>query len=240
MHALRPYDGPANRRRVDAPLDADLILKLLVVFVPMLLSLSVHEFSHAWSAHLLGDDTAARRGRLTVNPLAHIDLFGTVLLPLLLVLTDAGFFFGWAKPVPVNPTNFTRRFTMRQGMMLTAAAGPASNVVMAVLSVALLKLLFVLQIQIEALYLLLFYMLSINLILALFNLIPFPPLDGSKVLMGLLPDRFSGAFDFLQQNPWLYLVGFFVLIRFAGVIIGPPYTALLRGLLGLFGVPIPV
>jgi len=103
-------------------LDQDTLLRLVVVFVPMVLSLSVHEFAHAWSAHRLGDDTALRMGRMTVNPLAHVDLFGTVLLPLILVLTNAGFFFGWAKPVPVNPANFHRGVSMRRGMMITAAA----------------------------------------------------------------------------------------------------------------------
>src|SRR4051812_7061061 len=91
--------------------------------IPLVLSLTVHEFSHAWSAWLLGDDTAALQGRMTLNPIVHIDPVGTFLLPLL------GIPFGWAKPVPVNPLRFTRRFSMSTGMMITAVAGPASNAV---------------------------------------------------------------------------------------------------------------
>jgi Zn-dependent protease len=88
----------------------------------------------------------------------------------------------------------------------------------------------------EPVFMLLYHMLTINLILALFNLIPFPPLDGSKVLQGLLPARFSNIYSIFEQNPWLSLVGFFVIIKFAWVVIGPPYNALLNGLLGLFGI----
>jgi len=220
--------------------DSDVVMRLLVVFVPMLLSLTVHEYAHAWSAGKLGDDTARVQGRLSLNPLAHVDLFGTVLLPLLLIFSGTSFFLGWAKPVPVNPTNFTRRLRMTTGMMLTAAAGPASNLALAVFSVAVMKALLVAGVGSEGVFVLLYYLLSINLGLALFNLIPFPPLDGSRVLVGLLPARFQGLFGFLEHNPWLYLVGFFVLINFASVVIGPPYVALLRGLLSLFGIPLGV
>lgn len=217
-------------------MDADIVMRLLVVFVPMLLSLTVHEYAHAWSAEKLGDDTARVQGRLTLNPLAHVDLFGTVLLPFLLTVSGASFFLGWAKPVPVNPANFNRRLRMSTGMMLTAAAGPLSNLGMAVAAVAAMKALLVAGVGSEGVFMLLYYLLSINLGLALFNLIPFPPLDGSRVLVGLLPARFQGLFGFLEQNPWLYLVGFFAILHFAGALIGPPYLALLRGLLSLFGI----
>src|SRR5512142_2218234 len=96
------------------------------ILIPLLLSLTVHEFAHAWSAARLGDDTGARAGRLTLNPLAHIDPIGTILLPLL------GIPFGWARPVPVDPSRFRRTVKMRTGVMLTAAAGPLSNVILAV------------------------------------------------------------------------------------------------------------
>lgn len=215
-------------------MDADILLRLLVVFVPMLLSLTVHEASHALSAWYLGDDTARRQGRLSLNPLVHVDLFGTVILPLMLVLSNTGFFFGWAKPVPVNPVNFKRGITMRTGMMITAAAGPASNILLAVFSVGLMKSGMMVGLVSEPVLMLLYQMLSINLILALFNLIPFPPLDGSKVLQGLLPHRFSNIYSIFEQNPWLSLVGFFVIIKFAWVLIGPAYQAMLSGLLHLF------
>jgi Zn-dependent protease len=217
--------------------DGDILLKLIVVFVPMLLSLTVHECCHGLAAAWLGDDTARHQGRLTLNPLAHIDLFGTVVLPLMLIFTNSSFFFGWAKPVPVNPVNFHRHVRMKTGMMLTAAAGPLSNMGFAIVAVALMKVLLLAGVMEKGIYVLLFYTLSINLILALFNLIPFPPLDGSKVLVGLLPDRFGHVFEVLQANPWIFLVGFFVVIRFASVVIDPPYRAAMVGLLHLFGIP---
>jgi Zn-dependent protease len=96
------------------------------ILIPLILSLTVHEFAHAWSAYRLGDDTASRMGRLTLNPLAHIDPIGTVLLPLL------GIPFGWARPVPINPARFRRSMRMSTGMMITAAAGPLANVILAV------------------------------------------------------------------------------------------------------------
>src|SRR5687768_7374424 len=109
-------------------MDANWLSTRVMILIPLLLSLTVHEWAHAYSAYRLGDDTAEREGRLTLNPIAHIDPLGTLLLPLL------GIPFGWARPVPVNPTRFRRDVSMRSGMMLTAAAGPASNVVIAVLA----------------------------------------------------------------------------------------------------------
>src|SRR5262252_9131058 len=103
-----------------------------MILVPLLLSLTVHEWAHAYSAHRLGDDTAERQGRLTLNPIPHIDLVGTLLLPLL------GVPFGWAKPVPVNPARFKRTVNMRTGMLITAAAGPFSNLVLAILAAVIL------------------------------------------------------------------------------------------------------
>src|SRR5215831_21359818 len=105
-----------------------------MILIPLLLSLTVHEWAHAWSAYRLGDDTASMQGRLTLNPIAHIDPIGTLILPLL------GVPFGWAKPVPVNPTRFRRGVNMSRGMMITAAAGPLSNVALAVLSAIALGL----------------------------------------------------------------------------------------------------
>src|SRR5215831_18865252 len=136
--------------------------------IPLILSLTVHEFAHAWSAYKLGDTTAAEQGRLTLNPLVHIDLIGTFLLPLL------GVPFGWAKPVPVNPVRFRRDVSMGRGMMITAAAGPLSNVVLAVVCAITLGLLWrftpeMLQRQ-QAIGSLLFIGLKMNVALALFNM----------------------------------------------------------------------
>ena len=106
------------------------LLDALMRLIPLVLSLSVHEWAHAWSAHRLGDDTAQRQGRLTLNPISHIDPIGTILMPLFSPIP-----FGWARPVPFNPANFTRNIQMRVGVMIVAAAGPLSNLVLAILCV---------------------------------------------------------------------------------------------------------
>lgn len=188
----------------------------LQIFVPLLLSLSVHEWAHAWSAFKLGDDTAARMGRLTLNPLAHIDLLGTVVLPLL------GIPFGWAKPVPVNPTRFRRGVGMGTGMAITASAGPISNVLLAVLCTLLLGL--VQRLAPQAAWgppaqQLLAITITINVGLALFNLIPVPPLDGSRIVDGLMPFRFRPQWDaFTRVAPVLLIAIFF----FGGRLIAGP------------------
>ena len=160
--------------------------------VPLVLSLTVHEWAHAYSAFLLGDDTAARMGRLTLNPIVHMDPIGTLAAPLL------GLPFGWAKPVPVNPLRFRREVPMRFGMMITAAAGPISNLVLALLSAVALGLLWRsgnIRVASGGLYLLLHGAISINVALFIFNLIPVPPLDGSRVVDGLMPYRLRPYWD---------------------------------------------
>jgi Zn-dependent protease len=193
-------------------LDANVIERLLVL-VPFILSLTVHECAHAWSAWKLGDDTALRMGRLTLNPLPHIDVLGTLILPIVALLTPGGMFFGWAKPVPVDPTRFSRKVTMRTGMVITAAAGPASNVVMGVLCAVILGLLArwdLLRAQPGVQYLLVMTM-QINVALALFNLIPVPPLDGSRIVDGLMPYAYRSQWEaFTRAGPFLLLAVFFL------------------------------
>jgi Zn-dependent protease len=200
--------------------NGDLLLQRAMLLVPLVLSLSVHEFAHAWSASRLGDDTAARMGRLTLNPLAHIDLFGTVLLPLL------GIPFGWAKPVPVNPARFRRGISMGTGMMITASAGPLSNVILAVLATVALGLVYRVAPQSvaaaagpSAVRDLLAIVIQMNVALAIFNLIPVPPLDGSRVLDGLMPHRLRPAWEsFTRFAPFLLL---FVFIGARYIMAGP-------------------
>jgi len=176
-------------------IDSSLILDLFVVLVPMILSLSVHEYAHAWVAYRLGDDTAAREGRLTLNPLAHIDVIGTLLIPICNVLFAGGFtLIGWAKPVPVRPLRFTRKVTMRTGMALTAVAGPLSNLALAIISIGVAALLLrtvpeVLMTESSTgsigpsgIAILLRSMFAMNIGLCVFNLVPIPPLDGSRLL----------------------------------------------------------
>ncbi len=209
----------------------ELLSHLALVLVPMILSLSVHEFAHAAVAAALGDDTAERQGRFTLNPISHIDPIGTLLLPALLVLSGSGIFFGWAKPVPFNPLNFKRSIRMKHGVLLTAVAGPLSNLVLAVLSAALLA---VIPAN-EATSALLQTMVFLNVALFFFNLLPVPPLDGSKVVYGLLPDSANGLLRVFEKHRWVAPALFLLVFFFAGSIIGAPIMWVSRRLFNLFG-----
>jgi Zn-dependent protease len=176
------------------------IVDRLLFLIPLWLSLSVHEWAHAWMAWRLGDDTARLQGRMTLNPLAHIDPFGTLVLPLM------GIPFGWAKPVPINPLRFGRQVSFRMGVLLTAAAGPLSNMVMALGSIGLLALTLYFRLGPDgigaAVHSLLQTLVWLNVILAVFNLLPIPPLDGSRVVDALVPDSLRSAWDrFCQAGP---------------------------------------
>jgi Zn-dependent protease len=193
-----------------------------------ILSLSFHEFAHAWSAWKLGDDTASREGRLTLNPIAHIDLLGTLVLPLL------GVPFGWAKPVPVNPARFRRDVTMARGMAITASAGPLANVLLAVVAAVLLGLGVRFAPELvdreSPARFFLYAMLQMNVGLALFNMLPVPPLDGSRIVAWLLPYRLQQQWHQLEQFAPFLLMGVF---WFGGRLVsGPSYfvTDLLLGL----------
>ncbi|MBI3185538.1 MAG: site-2 protease family protein [Myxococcales bacterium] len=187
-----------------------------MLLVPLLLSLTVHEWAHAWSAYRLGDDTASRLGRLTLNPLAHMDPIGTFLLPLL------GVPFGWAKPVPVNPARFRRDVSMTTGMAITAAAGPISNVVLAVLSTVVYGLMFRFSRGLATeggAALLLTALIQVNVVLALFNLLPVPPLDGSRVVEAFLPLRLrEGWAQVSRYAPFALLA----VMLYGGVILDAP------------------
>ncbi|HSN14928.1 MAG TPA: site-2 protease family protein [Anaeromyxobacteraceae bacterium] len=191
--------------------------RAIMLFVPLILSLAVHEFAHAWTAWRLGDDTAARAGRLTLNPLAHADLIGTIVLPLL------GVPFGWAKPVPIDPTRFRKDVSMGTGMAVTAAAGPAANVILAIAVTVVYALLGRFLPDALAsengLHALLVTAIFLNVNLALFNLIPVPPLDGSRIVDGFMPYRLRPQWDRVMALSPFLLVAVFV---FAGRIISGP------------------
>lgn len=177
---------------------SDLGRKLVLYLVTMLLSLTVHEFSHAFVADRLGDQTPRRQGRLTLSPLAHYDVWGTFLIPTIAIIAGGIPFIGWARPVETNPGNYTRRFSMRAGHRLVASAGPLSNFLLAVFSMGLLTILVRSGVLADgggtpgALALLLASMVQVNLGLCVLNFLPLPPLDGARLLPRSL-DGFQAA-----------------------------------------------
>jgi Zn-dependent protease len=182
-----------------------LVQRIAVWILPIMFAITVHEVAHGWVAKKLGDQTASSLGRLTLNPFKHIDWIGTVLLPGILLLTFSGFVFGWAKPVPVNPRYFKKP---KQMMAIVAAAGPIANLLMAI-GWALLARLGV-MLNIESISLPLIYTgvagITINLVLALINLIPIPPLDGGRILTGFLPDLWAWRFNKLERFGFIILL----------------------------------
>ena len=187
-----------------------------------------HEYSHGRIAEVLGDPTARRMGRLTLNPLPHIDLFGSIILPILLIFSGSPIVFGWAKPVPINPSYFKNP---RQGMMYVGASGPASNLLMAVAAGALHRTGLLQPVPLLGNFLL--QLVFINIVLAIFNLIPIPPLDGSRVAAALIPPHMQRTYATLERYGILIL--FVVLIffnRLFWAIIGPIISFLVGVILG--------
>jgi Zn-dependent protease len=216
----------------------DAITALIASLLAVLLGITVHEFSHALSADLLGDPTARHMGRLTLNPIAHLDPVGGLMI---LISSISGFGFGWGKPVPVNPVNL--RFGPRVGMALTAVAGPFANIVLATLVAALLRLVPSMPLTV---YPVLYTVVSTNVALAVFNLLPIYPLDGFSVLRGVLATvRARWAYqvgNFLDRlltfGPMIFMLLIVVdrLIPGRGIIwtvLWPPYRLLMGLILGI-------
>lgn len=176
--------------------------------VILLFSVILHEVMHGYVALKFGDHTAERAGRLTLNPIPHIDLFGTILLPAFLIFTGSPILFGWAKPVPVNPLNFS---DLRRGELLVSAAGILANFSLAILAAIIFQVLNALPQEFPA-YVgsILTFAVLINLVLGLFNLLPIPPLDGSKILMSQLP--FNLARQYEKLTPYGFLILLMLLV----------------------------
>jgi len=177
--------------------------------IVLLFSVIVHEVMHGLVALKFGDRTAQNLGRLTLNPIPHIDLFGTVLLPLLLVFTGSPILFGWAKPVPVNPLNFSN---LRKGELFVSAAGIFANFGLAIIAALLYHFLNTIPQEVPALIgAILRFTININLVLGVFNLFPIPPLDGSKILLSQLPYNLAKEYEKLDRYGFLILLIFMMI-----------------------------
>jgi Zn-dependent protease len=202
------------------------LIDISLMAVVLLFSVIIHEVAHGYVALLNGDPTARLSGRITLNPIPHIDPIGTILLPAILFLTGSRLLFGWARPVPVNPSYFRDH---RMGEITTSFAGPASNLLLALLFSFLLRL----GMGGPGLLLLAYYGCTINIFLALFNLIPIPPLDGSHLVSAFLP------YNMLQYYRYLEPVGFIIiLLLFYSGIMGMVLMPLFRLIAGMMHIPL--
>ena len=188
------------------------IYTFVLRFIVALIALPIHECAHGYAAYRMGDNTAKRQGRLTLNPLMHFDLFGTIAMIL--------FGFGWAKPVPINPLNFDNP---KKGMMLSSLAGPLSNIGLALVSMVLYKLSYIPEYMgisgafFSTVQMFLLYMISINITLGVFNLIPIPPLDGSRIATYFLPRHIY--FKIMQYENIIFIA--LIAVLWLGILDGP-------------------
>ncbi len=208
------------------------LVQLIIIWgPPVLFAITLHEVAHGWVARRLGDPTAQMLGRLTVNPLKHIDPIGTIIVPALLLLFHTGFLFGWAKPVPISPRNFKNP---RRDMAIVAAAGPVSNLGMGILWALIMRVALLLKPAFPWTAPLIYMGLAgvlINMTLMIFNLIPLPPLDGGRVLVGLLPRNAANVVDRIEPYGFLILI-LLMMVGAFNFVLGPPVDWLSHLLLG--------
>ncbi|MCR6632045.1 MAG: site-2 protease family protein [Magnetospirillum sp.] len=205
-----------------------LLQQISVMALPLIFAITLHEAAHGYVAWALGDDTAKRLGRISLNPIRHIDPFGTIILPAMLMVMGS-FLFGWAKPVPVN---FSKLKPSRMGMVLVAAAGPGANILMATLAIVLIRYVGALPAQgVDWARLNLANAVYLNLLLAVFNMLPIPPLDGGRVAVGLLPRPLGHRLARVENYGVLVLLGALVLLPMLGRALGlplDPYDAIIQ------------
>jgi Zn-dependent protease len=216
------------------------IQTIILSVIPLLLAISVHESAHGYVAYKKGDFTAKMLGRITMNPIKHVDPFGTVIFPLLLAFSGAGVVFGWAKPVPVNSFNFKNP---RRDMMYVGLAGPLSNFALAAALALVFRILLIFPGQEflfsskigQPLAIMFLLTIKISIYLGVFNLLPIHPLDGSHILEGLLPPEQAQAYSRLSQYGFIFLL----ILLVTGVLTAityPVYAFILRIISGIFGI----
>ncbi len=214
----------------------DFLQKVVIWSIPILFAVTVHEVAHGWVASKLGDPTAKMLGRLTLNPLKHIDLVGTIIVPLILLMLG-GFIFGWAKPVPITWQNLKNP---KRDTALVALAGPMANLLMALLWALITKLgLYLTPENIFGLVLITMGSvgITINIVLMVLNLLPIPPLDGSRVVASVLPGRLAYRYNLLEPFGFFILL-FLLATGVLGYIMYPIISAMVTSISGLFGLSV--